>query len=424
MMRGDAFERARAVLRWAVALSAFVPIWGAAAEPPINILFVGDSFTHGRYEPVRTYNAGFGADDVHDLLCPSFAACSSAEQGSQVDPAETPPPGTTLSAQLAYLQVNPSLQYNEPGPYGGIPGIFLQFAREAHLQYSVSVVAVSSATLTGYLKNTGNEEGDLQLIEGTAWDMVVLQDQSFRPLPATITVNRQSVATRGDFAGFESGVAGLINAVDAVASAAGKPNPLITLYETQPLASYGYTSTNTNAPIFGSSTSPPGGLNAPYVGDPDPIGAMAMDLHNAYEQAASDYMASNPTGSKVDVALAGDAWVSAINARIAVRDPYLASNPAFEVDLWDGNALDACCTTAIGYHPGVYGAYLSTLVLFFEITQGRPDLLLAEFDIADPRHHESAADALGISPDTAWKLAFVASETVRLGHPIQRPNTR
>ena len=93
-------------------------------------------------------------------------------------------------------------------------------------------------------------------------------------------------------------MAGLINAVDAVASAADKPNPLITLYETQPLASYGYTSTNANAPIFGSSTSPPGGLNAPYVGDPDPIGAMAMGLHNAYQQAASDYMASTRPGAR------------------------------------------------------------------------------------------------------------------------------
>jgi hypothetical protein len=424
MMCDAAFERARAALRWTVVLSAFVPIWGAAAEPPINVLFVGNSFTHGRYEPVRGYNAGFGADNVHDLLCPSPATCSAAEQGSQIDPAETRPPGATLSAQLAYLQANPSLQYNEPGPYGGVPGIFLQFTREAHLHYSVSVVAVSSATLTGYLNNIGSEKGDLQLIESTAWDMVVLQDQSFRPLPAMITVNGQSVATRGNFAGFERGVAGLINAVDAVASAAGKPNPLITLYETQPLASYGYASTNANAPIFGGSTSPPGGLNAPYVGDPDPIGAMALDLHNAYQRAASDYMASNPTGSKVDVALAGDAWVSAVNARIAVRDPYLAGNPAFEVDLWDGNALDACCTTPIGYHPSIYGAYLSALVLFFEITQASPESLLAEIEPADPHHYKSAADALGISPDTAWKLAFLASETVRLGHPVQRRNTR
>jgi hypothetical protein len=79
-------------------------------------------------------------------------ACST-RPASQIDPAETPPAGTTLSAQLAYLQASPSLQYNEPGPYGGIPGIFLQFTREARLNYSVSVVAVSSATLTGYLNN-------------------------------------------------------------------------------------------------------------------------------------------------------------------------------------------------------------------------------------------------------------------------------
>jgi len=423
-MHGGVYTRARVALISFALLSASMPTFASAAGPPVKILFIGNSFTHGRYEPVRTFNAGFGGDNVHDLLCPSVATCSSAEQGSQITPSEAPPPGSTLSAQLAYLQANPSAQYNEPGPYGGIPGIFLQFTREAHLPYSVSVVAVSSATLTGYLNNTGSEAGDLPLITGTAWDIVVLQDQSFRPLPATITVNRQSIATRGDFAGFESGVTGLINAVDATASAAGAPNPAIILYETQPLASYAYTSTNPNAPIFGSSISPPGGLNAPYVGDPDPIGAMALDLHNAYEQAANDYMASNPTGSRVDVALAGDAWVSAINTRTAVRDPYLAKNPSFEVDQWDSNPLDACCTTPIGYHPSTYGAYLSALVLFFEITQLSPDWLLVEFHPDDRRHHQSAADALGISPDIAWKLAFVANETVRLGHPIQRRDHR
>ena len=407
------------------ALSALTPIRATAAEaPPINILFIGNSFTHGRYEPVRTYNGGFGANDVHDLLCSSPAACSSAEQGTQVDPAKTPPPGATLAAQLADLQANPSLQYNEPGPYGGVAGIFLQFTREAHLNYSVSLIAVSSATLTGYLNNTGNEKGDLPLIEGTAWDKVVMQDQSFRPLPSTIKVNGQTVATRGNFAGFESGVAGLIKTIDAVDVAAGKPNAEITLYETQPLASYGYTSNNPNAPIFGSSTSPPGGLNAPYVGDQDPIGAMAADLHNAYQQAASDYMASNPTGSKVNVALAGDAWVSAINAQLAVRDPYLAANPPYEIDLWDSSPLDACCTTPIGYHAGTYGAYLSALVLFYQITHVDPEWLLVEFDPADPRHRASAATALGISPDIAWKLAVVAKETVQLGHPIPSQNHR
>ena len=103
-MGGSVFERAHVALASVVALSALAPISGAAADTPVNILFVGNSFTHGRYEPVRSYNAGFGADDVHDLLCPSLATCSSAEQGSQIDPAETPPPGTTLSAQPSNRQ--------------------------------------------------------------------------------------------------------------------------------------------------------------------------------------------------------------------------------------------------------------------------------------------------------------------------------
>jgi hypothetical protein len=48
-----------------------------------------------------------------------------------------------------------------------------------------------------------------------------------------------------------------------------------------------------------------------------------------------------------------------------------------------------------------------------------PDSLLADFDPADRRHHASAAEALGISPNIAWKLPFVASETGRLGHAIE-----
>ena len=53
-----------------------------------------------------------------------------------------------------------------------------------------------------------------------------------------------------------------------------------------------------------------------------------------------------------------------------------------------------------------------------------PESLLAEFDPADHRHRASAAEALGISPDIVWKLAFVARETVRLGHAIQNRNYR
>jgi hypothetical protein len=43
----------------------------------------------------------------------------------------------------------------------------------------------------------------------------------------------------------------------------------------------------------------------PYVGARDPIGAMATDLHVAYEHAASDYMASNPTGERSQCSFGG-----------------------------------------------------------------------------------------------------------------------
>jgi hypothetical protein len=115
-MHISVFVAARIALGWFTALIAFMPILATASETSVKILFVGNSFTHGRYEPVRGYNAGFGPDNVHDLLCPSLASCSIAEQGGQIDPSETPPPGTTLSAQLAYLQANSSARYNEPGP--------------------------------------------------------------------------------------------------------------------------------------------------------------------------------------------------------------------------------------------------------------------------------------------------------------------
>ena len=115
-MRGYVIARAQIALIWLATLCAFTPTLATAAEAPVNILFVGNSFTHGRYEPVRTYNAGFGTDTVHDLLCPSLAACSSAEQGSQIDPAETPAPGTTLPATtgLSAGQSFPAIQRARP----------------------------------------------------------------------------------------------------------------------------------------------------------------------------------------------------------------------------------------------------------------------------------------------------------------------
>jgi hypothetical protein len=438
--------RPRLFLAGTLAVATVLAAGPVAAQPhsnppanPVEILFLGNSFTHGRYPPALSYNAGPGnstnSNLVHDLLCPSLTAAGMCTSGAEAVAAVTPTaantPGGTLPGKLAYLQANPSAQYTEVGPFGGVAGVFLQFTREAGLHYNVSLVAVSSATLSGYLGNKGNEAGMLPLIANAKWDHVVMHDQSFRPLPTTVTVGGEGVPTRGVPTGFQSGVNGLINAIQAADAAANKKNAAITLTETQPMASYGFTSSNPEAPIFGSSTVAQNAGNpafAPYVGAIDPLGQMASDLHNAYTGEASAYNVANPKGSHVDVALVGDAWVSAINLGIAVENPYLPyhlrQQLRRQVDLWDSNPLTACCTTPIGYHPSSYGVYLDALVIFYKITGVDPRTLRAEMDDDErgPLFRSSAAHALGVSARDARLLAFAARETVDAGMPICRPH--
>jgi len=399
----------------------------SAAAQDTNILFVGNSYTHGRYQPVLGYNASYGNDPsdsvVHDLLCPSLP-CGGAEGGSQVTPTTANTPGATLANQLGFLQSNPSSQYNEVGPYGGVAGIFLQFTKDAGLHYNVSLIAVSSATLTGYANNKGNELNDLPLIENAKYSQVVLQDQSFQPLPTSITVNGQTVATRGNPTSFASGVSNLVTDIDKADSAASKPNAAITLYETPPIAAFGFTSNNPNAPIFGSSTIAQQGGNkayAPYIGDANPIAAMAGDLHNAYVNEAATYDAANPTKSNLSVALAGDSWVTAINSGIAQLNPFLSNEPAGQIDLWDSDPLLACCTVPIGYHPSQYGDFLDGLMLFGQITGVNPETLLPEWDPNNPLYSSSASLALGIDPQIAQELAIVAEDTLLANGPTTVP---
>ena len=406
------------------------PAAAQTAANPIELLFVGNSFVHGKYPPALNYNAGTAASVgdpsvVHDLLCPSTTATGSCTSGAEAVPHVVPTlantPGATLQDKLNYLQANPSSAYTEVGPFSGVAGVFLQFTKEAGLHYDVSIVAVSSATLTGWLNNTGSEAGDLPLIANAKWNQVVMADQSFRPLPTTVTVNGVSVPTRGNPAGFQSGANGLINAIDAADATAGKANAAITLEQTHPLASYGYTSSNPNAPIFGSSTVAQNGGNpafAPYVGAPNPIAQMAGDLHNAYSNEATSYNSANPTKSHVGVSFSGDSWVSAINLGIAVQNPFLTTNSPKLVNLWDSDPLTACCTTPIGYHPSAYGAYLDALTLFYKITGMDPVLLASEFNPNDPTFLSSAANALGISANNAQLLAIAAADTVRSGGPV------
>ncbi len=109
---------------------------------PVAILFVGNSFLHGRYSPVLHYNAGAIKDENFGL------------------------PRTDPRAEVA-----------EAGPYGGIPGIFKKFTDEAGVPYDVHIEAVSAKPLEYHHMHA------LPLIAQPQWDDVVLQDYSSGPLP-------------------------------------------------------------------------------------------------------------------------------------------------------------------------------------------------------------------------------------------------
>jgi VCBS repeat-containing protein len=119
-----------------------------------SILFVGNSYTFGRVDPVMSYNA----DNVRDLTAPV--------------------PGTSFANTIG------SNVY-EPHPWGGVPGLFEAFAEQAGLQLDVAISARNAATLQGQYLDSNPAGWDLRgNVASQSWDIVVLQDNSTQPLPS------------------------------------------------------------------------------------------------------------------------------------------------------------------------------------------------------------------------------------------------
>ncbi len=115
------------------------------AVPPVNtILFVGNSFFHGKYQPVLAYNAAHVTDENYGL------------------PATDPRCETTTG---------------KPVVWGGIPGIFQQFTAEAGLRYEVHLEAINSQSLQYHYDHA------LAVIQQARWTAVVLQEHSMWALP-------------------------------------------------------------------------------------------------------------------------------------------------------------------------------------------------------------------------------------------------
>lgn len=317
-----------------------------APPPPVSaplqhILFVGDSFTHGRYTPVRPYNSG----------------------GTQ-----NATTGSPLVVDENYGATGKRAEVIEPGPYGGIPGIFAEFAVEAGLNYDVHIEAISETSLAVNFANASS------VIEQSKWDAVVLQELSEKPLPYSLTLS-----TTSDPAGFCSSVQTIEQGVHTAA-----PSAKVYLYETWPRADLAQA-------LAGSPTS--SGFTAPYLAN---LALLGNANHNAYYSAAAH------DGAIAGVAAAGEAWQRAWAQSVANPDPYASSTLP---SLWYGfNAVNNPVIPAPDYlHPSIYGAYLSGLVLFQQITGT---------DVRTLGANETAAAQLGIPSAVATQLQQVAWQTV------------
>ncbi|UOQ55466.1 DUF4886 domain-containing protein [Hymenobacter cellulosivorans] len=273
---------------------------------PNTILFVGNSFLHGRYNPVFNYNP------------------------------------ETITIERVGKQ--------KTGAWGGIPAIFKKFADQAGLAYEVHFQCINGESLKLHYDSARHT------LQQPRWNTVVLQEHSMYPLPA-----RRS-GRPDTFRDYST----------RIEQAVHQANPAARLYFYQTWAR-------------ADQTYLPGKA---YSGLP--LDSMTQDLHRGY------YGAAQANGRFAGVAPAGDAWLRAMQAGVAMRNSYQPE--AGKLNLWGEDH----------YHPSRWGAYLNACVLFGEITG------------YDPRRlgpNEQAAAALGISPADAASLQRVAAEQVLGARP-------
>lgn len=238
-----------------------------AAPVTQRILFVGDSFTHGRYLPVRTYNNTPGTGGLG----------STAASAQVVDENFN----TTVTARME--------SRSEYGPYGGIPGIFAELATEAGLPYDVHIEAISATSLAN------NYKAAQSVIAQSVWKSVVLQEASFVPITNALSYNTNSSPQA------------FCNAVETLEQGihAASPSANVYLYATWAPADTGWIDATANgSKAFSSST---------YLND-------LSTLTSAYHDA--NLAAATQDGHIAGVAPVGDAWALAWSGNIANPNPY------------------------------------------------------------------------------------------------------
>jgi hypothetical protein len=382
----------------AAALCSLAALAGPAAADPVSVLFVGNSYTFGRVDPVLSYNAA----NVRDL---TKAMADANATGSNLF---------------------------EPHPWGGVAGIFKQFTVQAGLDYDVALSTRNAASLRGHLLNSNPADWDLRgNIASQTWSKVVLQEQSDEPLAkqAGLASNpayfkayvdliedyvhdgaAQSYRERdligGTTAacqaetGASAGTCNLLRSFPANSFAAAATQ--VYLYQT-------WARPNLVDGAFVSTTDPTTGAvtrtAAPAATFYRSLEAMTEDLRQAYADAAQRAGADG-TGGIAGVAPVGQAFLRAVASGLATRDFYAADAATDgRIDLWFDD----------GTHASRYGSYLSALTLYGTLTGLDPAGLGA---------NETAARDLGIAQADALALQRVASQQLGFAvTPVPEPET-
>ncbi len=382
----------------ALAIVAATP----AHADPTSVLFVGNSYTFGRIDPVMGYNAA----NVRDLTASMWA---------------TNPAGSNAF---------------EPHPWGGVPGIFKQFTVQAGLDYDVALSTRNAASLRGHFLNTNAAGWDLRgNIASQTWGKVVLQEQSDESLPRQPGLNsnpdwflnyvdkteafvHQGVAhsyrerdffegatTAAQTAACQAATGASATGCNTLRNIPANPNASaatqVYLYET-------WARPNLVDGAFVTTTDPATGAvtrtTTPAATFYNSLGAMTEDLRMA-AMAASALAAANGSGDLAGIAPVGESFQRAIDQGLATAD-FWGPNAATDglLDLWFDD----------GTHASVLGSYLSALTLFGTLT-GVDPLSLGTAEVA-------AAD-LGIRPADARVLQRLASEQLGFTAPIPEPHS-
>jgi hypothetical protein len=383
---------------------AGITVSSAALAESTAILFVGNSYTFGRVDPVMSYNR----TNVDDLTRPR---------------PDLPEPNFTVTTGTRAW---------EPHPWGGVPGIFKQLADQAGVDFDVSMSARNAASLRGHFLNTANANWDLRgNIAKKRWDIVVLQEQSDAALPEGRGANANypvfsayvdkieeyihigagySYRERDIFGGtnaacaaltgLSTGSCGTLRTIPLNPNASALTKVYLTQTWARPdmvfphlatVADANYPTVPDGRPIIDTAggASPNGYPDTLYY-EVEGLAGMTDDLRAAFAQKAQ----INP--NLAGVIRVGDAFQRAVDSGIAKSDGFYTAEgvyapevPQDKINLWWIDYL----------HASRYGSYLSALVIFGKLTGINPLSFGA---------NEKAAADLDISPGDAVKLQHVA----------------